>query len=625
MRKSIRTAVGVAFAVFASAAAEDLPIRVATTEELAAALGRAHPGTVIELAPGEYRGGLHRAGVTGTSAAPIIVRGPAVAPGAVFTGQLQFSDPSYLVLERFTIKGSAANGLNIDDGGSFDTPAHGIVLRGLEVLDTGPRGNLDGMKLSGVDDFLIERCTIRNWGSGDGSGIDMVGCHRGLIAGCVFEDRDGGGASGVQAKGGSSDIVIRGCTFRNAGERAVNIGGSTGKDFYRPRGASYDSRGVICLGNVFIGGETPLAFVGTTESRALYNTILRPKTWALRILQERPVPEYIACGDSVVAHNLIIFEARTLRAHCNVGPNTRPETFRFEANLWYAADAPDRSRPQLPAAETGGVYGKNPGLTPGRDAPPRNTELARTHGAFADAEKKAWEEAQTRVAWAAGAATAKTIGVFVALADNKHQGIVPVPEALGNGDDPEKNLYWGTADGLKGCFDADKSWKLLETNDASGSSDILRTRAYRHAGAALQLRAFAYRGKAIKRCLEDFESAVKLGAYDLVVFIGHNGLMDFTLPDPTPPSAWTRPADSVVLCCKSEPYFKTRLGAAGGRPVLLTTQLMYPGAFLVRTVAEEWARGATPGRIRELAGAAYAANQRIAAKAGTGVFAKLEE
>jgi hypothetical protein len=35
----------------------------------------------------------------------------------------------------------------------------------------------------------------------------------------------------------------------------------------------------------------------------------------------------------------------------------------------------------------------------------------------------------------------RLIHVFVALADNVHQGIVPVPAALGNGDDPARNLY----------------------------------------------------------------------------------------------------------------------------------------------------------------------------------------
>jgi hypothetical protein len=43
----------------------------------------------------------------------------------------------------------------------------------------------------------------------------------------------------------------------------------------------------------------------------------------------------------------------------------------------------------------------------------------------------------------------RTIHVFVALADNDHQGIVPVARVLENGDDPEHNLYWGSAYGVK--------------------------------------------------------------------------------------------------------------------------------------------------------------------------------
>jgi len=46
----------------------------------------------------------------------------------------------------------------------------------------------------------------------------------------------------------------------------------------------------------------------------------------------------------------------------------------------------------------------------------------------------------------------RTIHVFVALADNEHQGIVPVPARLGNGLDPAHNLYWGAAAGVKTFF-----------------------------------------------------------------------------------------------------------------------------------------------------------------------------
>ena len=41
---------------------------------------------------------------------------------------------------------------------------------------------------------------------------------------------------------------------------------------------------------------------------------------------------------------------------------------------------------------------------------------------------------------------------MVALADNDHQGIVPVPRQLGDGDDPANNLYWGARYGVKTYF-----------------------------------------------------------------------------------------------------------------------------------------------------------------------------
>ena len=53
--------------------------------------------------------------------------------------------------------------------------------------------------------------------------------------------------------------------------------------------------------------------------------------------------------------------------------------------------------------------------------------------------------------------------VFVALADNAHQGIVPVPAALRNGDDPAKHLYWGAAFGVRTYFKKSSDWKEVAT------------------------------------------------------------------------------------------------------------------------------------------------------------------
>ena len=41
------------------------------------------------------------------------------------------------------------------------------------------------------------------------------------------------------------------------------------------------------------------------------------------------------------------------------------------------------------------------------------------------------------------------VHVVVALCDNEHQGIVPVPATLGNGQDPRNNLYWGALYGVR--------------------------------------------------------------------------------------------------------------------------------------------------------------------------------
>lgn len=47
--------------------------------------------------------------------------------------------------------------------------------------------------------------------------------------------------------------------------------------------------------------------------------------------------------------------------------------------------------------------------------------------------------------------------------------------------------------------------------------------------------------------------------------------------------------------------------------------------MFINASAEGWLKGETPAQIRERAGEAYAANQKLSKKAATGVFAKLAE
>ena len=68
----------------------------------------------------------------------------------------------------------------------------------------------------------------------------------------------------------------------------------------------------------------------------------------------------------------------------------------------------------------------------------------------------------------------------------------------------------------------------------------------------------------------------------MVVYLGHNGLMDFSLPFPEGGTAANDRA-AMVLCCKSEAYFREPLERAGIQPLLLTTKLMYPGSFILKS------------------------------------------
>ena len=212
--------------------------------------------------------------------------------------------------------------------------------------------------------------------------------------------------------------------------------------------------------------------------------------------------------------------------------------------------------------------------------------------------------------------------VFIALADNRTQGIVPVPTKIGNGDDAEANLYWGCSEALKPVLRASSDWKLVRS-EKNPAPDILERVVFSHRSGRWELVASAYRGSAIKSCIVDFFAALASDGpreqTPLVAYIGHDGLMDFPLPaEATGRRGPGRQA--IVLCCVSDHYFKPHLEKVGATPLLTTTQLMYPGGFVLRAAVDGWIAGETPEQIRQRAAGAYARNQKIGVKAAAGVF-----
>lgn len=230
----------------------------------------------------------------------------------------------------------------------------------------------------------------------------------------------------------------------------------------------------------------------------------------------------------------------------------------------------------------------------------------------------------------------RTVHVFVALADNAHQGIALVPAKIGNGDDAANNLYWGCDEGLKAYFKKSGQWKFVGSVDPHTSA-ILERCVFKHANSNTYLIADAYRGREIKTAIEDFmnaaagtrlqqikiknETSLKIsGGSDLVAYIGHNGLMDFQIPEIKNQHPSHKPA--IVLCCMSRQYFEQRLKSAGASPILLTTQLMYPGSFILKSALDGWLIGEPPAQLRKRAAQAYAKNQNISQKSALGVFAE---
>ncbi len=274
------------------------------------------------------------------------------------------------------MRGQRSNGINIDDGGSFDTPSHHLTLEGLRVEDVGPQGNNDGIKLSGIDDFVVRRCVVEGWG---GQAVDMVGCHRGRIEDCDFRGKEGFSQhTGPQTKGGSADIVIRGCRFHRAGTRAVNIGGSTSRSVFRPQNALYEAKNITVEGCTFVDCEAPLAFVGVDGATVRFNTIYRPKTWVVRILQETTDEGFPPSRNGRLERNLIVLRRAELRTVVNIGRGTAPESFVFCENWWFFEDQPTTSaRPELPTAEQSGVYGLDPKIAiDGSRLTPQNPKAA---------------------------------------------------------------------------------------------------------------------------------------------------------------------------------------------------------------------------------------------------------
>ncbi len=229
--------------------------------------------------------------------------------------------------------------------------------------------------------------------------------------------------------------------------------------------------------------------------------------------------------------------------------------------------------------------------------------------------------------------TYRTVHVMVALCDNKYQGIVPVPAAIGNGQDPDNNLYWGCGYGIRTWFCKSKEWKEIKRYNLQGV--ILQRIIFKHRTAEYYLVADAYNGKEIKQCTLDFLASCSgqltdtlrvneriigiSGNARLLAYIGHNGLMDFQLSNNYHPADHLH-RDAIIMACKSKQFFTPYVQKSGARPLVWTTGLMCPEAYTLHDALTIYVGGGNAESIRTAAAKAYAQYQKCSEKAARNLF-----
>ncbi len=237
------------------------------------------------------------------------------------------------------------------------------------------------------------------------------------------------------------------------------------------------------------------------------------------------------------------------------------------------------------------------------------------------------------------------IHAVVALCDNEHQGIVPVPKQLGNGQDPRGNLYWGAMYGLRTYLTRQVDWSLVAEMEPDDERIlervVLHTQLPRKdevvpvflvadawdgaqmAGAVATFFRFAagQNGEKIQIDMNGESLLLQTGGHaQLTAFIGHNGLMDQPLQSLPKANRRAGARSSMVLACVSRLYFGKELLAVGSHPLLLTNGLMAPEAYTLDAAVRSWVAGGDRDAVLDAAARAYDTHQQCGLAGARNLF-----
>ncbi|MBS1119034.1 MAG: uncharacterized protein H6Q90_1262 [Deltaproteobacteria bacterium] len=227
--------------------------------------------------------------------------------------------------------------------------------------------------------------------------------------------------------------------------------------------------------------------------------------------------------------------------------------------------------------------------------------------------------------------------VHVPLCDNT---IIACGNArLGDGDNPDTNLYWATTPGFGAWFTRKGGgWKhvLHQRGGDTGNVDIVAVDVFRRTvqtpaswrkrglGSTFELDivVHGWRGKAIDHALAAYASDVSGGAArtlvlddrstleaggaaQLVAWVGHNRLMDLERFE------WPKPGrvvtGTIAIACHTAAYMEAEVSAATRVPLLMTRDLLFANAAPLEATVLAFAAGGSYAKMRGDASVAYAA------------------
>ncbi len=225
---------------------------------------------------------------------------------------------------------------------------------------------------------------------------------------------------------------------------------------------------------------------------------------------------------------------------------------------------------------------------------------------------------------------------LVPLCDNEHQGIVPVNSRLGDGQNLRTNLYWGAGYGVKSHFVKAKDWTLIKSIKPLNKKVLERVIFHKvfDNKADVYFIADAYAGDQMATCLNDYMKAISglmeqtimvdsqalniYGGADLIIFNGHNGLMDNTIDFQKNSDKKIRQA--AAIGCVSFDYFQDYFRVANCYPLITTTNLMAPEAYVLEALVNGFANMNEGEEIRKSIGLAYHHYQKCGVKGATRLF-----